>query len=72
VHTCNPNIWRLRQEDRKFRANLYNIIRICLKTKQPKEPKRTVEKVALKSVRSSRLTSFLFMFLFLWYFLVCA
>jgi hypothetical protein len=37
VHTCNPALWRLKQEDREWQANLGYIARPCLKKKKKKK-----------------------------------
>jgi hypothetical protein len=34
VHSCNPNTWKMRQEDHEYKNNLGYIARPCLKKKK--------------------------------------
>jgi hypothetical protein len=61
AHTCNPSIWRLRQEDGKLKARLGYIVRCCfkhLKNKQTNKnktnPTTTTTKQNLSQISKSR------------------
>jgi hypothetical protein len=43
VHTCNPALGRLRQEDHRFEASLGFIARSCLKRKKKKKDEEVIE-----------------------------